>query len=213
VTSQHSSNPTLEKVYAAQTDEDRREAYNEWAKDYDKDVTEFGIQLPYVGACVFAKFVEIGTKPILDAACGTGMHSMPLKMMGYQGFHGIDISDGMLAIAKEREVYDSLQRMVLGKRLDFPDDQFPVTYAIGALAPGNAPPESLDEFVRVTKSGGLVIWSTHGHLNERTAPYHDKRHALSNEGRWELVFETEPFVSMPKGDSEIKHAVYVYRVL
>lgn len=208
----HSSNPILEKVYAAQTDEDRREAYNEWAKDYDKDVTEFGIQLPYVGACVFAKYVEIGTKPVLDAACGTGMHSMPLKMMGYDGFHGIDISDGMLAIAKERNVYDSLQRMVLGRPLEFADNFFPVTYAIGALAPGNAPPESLDEFVRVTKPGGLVIWSTHAHINERTQPFHDKRNQLHSQKAWDLEFETDPFMSMPTGDSVIRHAVYVYRV-
>lgn len=208
----HSSNPILEKVYAAQTDEDRRAAYNDWAQTYDKDVTEFGIQLPYVGACVFAKHVEIGTGPILDAACGTGMHSMPLKMMGYSDFHGIDISDGMLAIASQRGVYDSLQQMVLGRPLDFPDNHFPVTYAIGALAPGNAPLESLDEFLRVTKQGGLIIWSTHGHVNERTKPYHDHRHKLTKSGRWRLMFETEPFVSMPSGDSEIKHAVYVYQV-
>ncbi len=209
----HSTNPTLEKVYAAQTDEDRRDAYNEWAKDYDKDVTEFGIQLPYVGACVFSKYVELGTKPILDAACGTGMHSLPLKMMGYDGFHGIDISDGMLAIAAERNIYETLQQMALGKPLDFPDNYFPVTYAIGALATGNAPPESLNEFIRVTKPGGLVIWSTHGHINERTQPFHDLRHSLTEKKMWELEFETEPFVSMPNADAVIKHAVYVYRVL
>ena len=209
----HSSNPTLEKVYAARTDEERRQAYNEWSESYDKDVTEFGIQLPYVGACVFAKHVEIGIQPVLDAACGTGMHTMPLVMMGYSGFHGIDISDGMLAIAKQRGIYESLQQMVLGKPLEFSDDQFPVTYAIGALAPGNAPPESLDEFVRVTKPGGLVIWSTHGHINQRTQPYHEKRHKLTAAGAWLPEFETDPFVSMPGGDSEIKHAVYVYRVV
>ena len=210
--SKYSSNEILEKVYAAQTDDDRREAYNAWAKNYDKDVTEFGIQLPYVGACVFAKFVKTGTTPILDAACGTGMHTLPLKMMGYSGFHGVDISEGMLAIAQARNIYDSLQQMALGKRLDFPDNHFKVTYAIGGLAPGNAPPESLEEFVRVTRSGGLVIWSTHGHINDRTKPYHDKRQQITQEGIWSLVFETEPFVSMPSGDSTIKHAVYVYQI-
>lgn len=209
---EHSTNTKLEKVYSAQSDEDRRAAYNEWAETYDKDVTEFGIQLPYVGACVFAKQVKIGTAPILDAACGTGMHTMPLKMMGYNGFHGIDISDGMLAIANERNIYASLQRMTLGNRLDFPDNHFEVTYAIGGLAPGNAPPQSLNEFIRVTRPGGLIIWSTHGHINERTQPFHDMRHELAEDELWNLVFETEPFVSMPSGDSEIKHAVYVYRV-
>ncbi|NNE58877.1 MAG: class I SAM-dependent methyltransferase [Hellea sp.] len=208
----HSTNPKLEKVYAAKTDKDRRDAYNDWAETYDQDVTEFGIQLPYVGACVFAKHVPLNNAAVLDAACGTGMHTLALKMMGYDGFHGIDISDGMLAIAAERGVYTSLQQMALGNPLDFPDDHFPVTYAIGALAPGNAPPESLDEFIRVTKQGGLVIWSTHGHINVRTQPYHDKRHALSSAGQWTLLFETEPFVSMPSGDPNIKHAVYVYSV-
>ncbi len=209
----HSSNPILEKVYAAQTDADRRDAYNAWSENYDRDVTEFGIQLPYVGACVFAQHVKIGTSPILDAACGTGMHSLPLKLTGYSGFHGIDISEGMLAIARERNIYDTLQQMVLGKQLDFPDNHFELTYAIGALAPGNAPPESLDEFLRVTRIGGLVIWSTHAHDNERTKPYHDYRHRLTDEKKWKVVFETEPFVSMPTGDSKIKHAVYVYEVL
>ena len=208
----HSTNIKLEKVYSAQSDEDRRAAYNEWAESYDKDVTEFGIQLPYVGACVFAKHVDIGTTPILDAACGTGMHSLPLIMMGYSGFYGIDISDGMLAIANERKIYQKLQRMTLGSRLDFLDNHFEVTYAIGGLAPGNAPPQSLDEFIRVTRQGGLIIWSTHGHINKRTQPFHDKRYELAEDGLWNLVFETEPFVSMPSGDSEIKHAVYVYRV-
>jgi SAM-dependent methyltransferase len=209
----HSSNEILEKVYAASTDDERRDAYNKWAGDYDKDVTEFGIQLPYVGACVFARFVELGTGPILDAGCGTGMHALPLSLMGYSGFHGIDLSDGMLAIAKKPEIYDSLQRMALGSSLDFETDGFAVTYSIGCLAPGNAPPNSLDEFIRVTKPGGLVIWSTHAHLNERTQPYHDYRDKLTDAGKWALEFETNPFVSMPDGDPAIKHAIYVYRVI
>lgn len=208
----HSTNTTLEKVYAARTDAERQEAYNAWAKTYDKDVSEFGIQLPYVGAAIFAKHVDIGTRPILDAACGTGMHALPLKLMGFNGFQGVDISEGMLSIAATRGVYDSLQQMTLGKPLDFKDNHFPVTYAIGVLAPGNAPPESLDELVRVTKPDGLIIYSTHGHINERTQPYHDKRQALTDTGKWILEFETEPFVSMPGGDPAIKHAVYVYRV-
>ena len=208
----HSTNDILEKVYAAQTDADRRTAYNAWATNYDKDVSGFGIQLPYVGASVFARHVGMGTTPILDAGCGTGMHTLPLVLMGYSGFHGIDISDGMLKIAKDRGVYDSLARMVLGERLDFEDNAFPVTYCIGCLAPGNGPPHALDEFLRVTERGGLIIWSTHGHLNKRTQPYHDYRQKLTDEGLWTRIFETQPFISMPGGDPEIKHAVYVYQV-
>jgi len=208
----HSSNEKLEKVYAAQTDRERRSAYNNWASDYDKDVSAFGIQLPYVGASVFARHVDMNTGPILDAGCGTGMHTLPLTLMGYGNFHGIDLSDGMLAIAEARNIYDSLAQMALGSPLDFSDDHFAVTYCIGCLAPGNGPPNALDEFLRVTQKGGLIIWSTHAHINERTQLFHDYRHKLTEENKWSLVFETKPFMSMPDGDATIKHAIYVYRV-
>lgn len=208
----YSKNDKLEKVYAARSNDERRSAYDSWSQTYDQDVTSFGIQLPYVGASVFARHVKMGENRILDAGCGTGMHSLPLKLMGYTNFHGIDLSTGMLEIAKSRNIYDSLEQMALGERLDFPDDEFDVTYSIGCLAPGNAPPHSLDEFVRVTKSGGLIIWSTHAHKNEQTQAFHDYRHALTQAKEWQIEFETAPFVSMPNGDHNIKHAVYVYRV-
>ena len=208
----YSKNHTLEKVYAARSNDERREAYNDWAANYDEDVSAFGIQLPYVGAAIFARHVDLKPMQILDAGCGTGMHSLPLKLIGYTGFHGIDLSDGMLAIAKSRNIYDSLQQMALGERLDFEDNHFDVTYSIGCLAPGNAPPHSVDEFLRVTKRGGLVIWSTHAHINDQTQSFHDHRHGLTQAGDWTLKFETAPFVSMPGGDNNIKHAIYVYRV-
>jgi len=209
----YSQNKKLEKVYAARSDAARRKAYDDWSEDYDKDVSEFGIQLPYVGAAVFSRHIPLGAGPFLDAGCGTGMHSLPLKLMGYDGFTGIDLSEGMLAIAKKRGIYDDLRQMALGSKLDFLDNQFAVTYSIGCLAPGNAPPNSLDEFIRVTKPDGLIIWSTHGHINSQTQFYHDHRQLLTDAGKWTLEFETDPFVSMPNGDQNIKHAVYVYRVI
>ena len=208
----YSENDKLEKVYAAKTDNQRRKAYNAWAESYDKDVSAFGIQLPYVGASVFARHVDLGFGPILDAGCGTGMHSLPLKLMGYDNFHGIDLSQGMIEIARQREIYDILQLMALGEPLGFDDNQFSVTYSIGCLAPGNAPPHSLDELLRVTKPSGLIIWSTHGHVNAQTQPFHDYRNRLAEDKLWYLEFETSPFISMPDGDPNIKHAVYVYRV-
>ena len=209
----YSQNKKLEKVYAARTDIERREAYNDWSEDYDRDVSKFGIQLPYVGAAVFARHIPLGTGPVLDAGCGTGMHSLPLKLMGYDEFTGIDISEGMLAIANKRGIYDDLHQMALGLKLDFPDNHFALTYSIGCLAPGNAPPNSLDEFIRVTRPDGLIIWSTHGHINSQTQPYHNHRKRLTDAKKWTLEFETDPFVSMPDGDQNIKHAVYVYRVI
>jgi len=215
---QYSQNDKLEKVYAARNDTERSKAYDAWSGQYDRDVSSFGIQLPYVGATVFAHHVELPQpglyqNKILDAGCGTGMHSLPLKLMGYRHFHGIDLSAGMLKIAKSRHIYDSLQQMTLGQKLYFKENEFDVTYSIGCLAPGNAPSTSLDEFLRVTKPGGLIIWSTHAHDDPQTQPYHDYRLALQARNLWRLEFETKPFISMPNGDANIQHAIYVYRVI
>ena len=207
----HSDNPILQKVYAARTDEERQSAYNDWSNDYDRDVLSFGIRLPFVGAAMFARHVDKQSSPTLDAACGTGMQTEPLALAGYSGFTGIDISDGMLALAAEKKIHDQLLQMPLDS-LQFVDGHFATSYCIGALAPGHGPVESLDEMCRVTKTGGLVIFSTHAHESTATGPYHARRREMEAQGQWQLIDETKPFVSMPGGDAAIKHAIYVYRV-
>lgn len=47
----------------------------------------------------------------------------------------------------------------MGRELDFQNDSIAVSYAIGVLAPGTAPPESLDEFVGVSRPGGPVFFA------------------------------------------------------
>ena len=207
-----SDNPILEKVYAARDNNERRDAYNAWSNEYDRDVLSFGIRLPFVAAAMFAANVSKETAPVLDAGCGTGMHTEPLILAGYSKFIGVDLSDGMLAIAKEKNIYDDLQLMAID-HLEFPDNQFAVSYCIGALAPGHAPPESLAELARVTKPNGLVIFSTHAHESKETRAFHNTRNLMAERNVWSLVDETMPFISMPGGDPNIKHAVYVYKVL
>ncbi len=208
----YSDNPRLAKVYAAGTADAQREAYNEWAGRYDADVTGFGIRLPYVGAAVFARYVELGCGPILDAGCGTGMHTLPLALMGYTPITGIDISDGMLEISKSRNIYSELRQMALGPTLDFPHNHFAAAYCIGVLAPGHAPPDSLNGLIRVTRPGGRIVFSVHAHDSPESRPFHDKRRALADAGLWTKLYQTDPFVSMPGGDASIQHAVYVYSV-
>ena len=208
----YSDNKKLQKVYAATNDAERKGAYDNWASDYDKDVSQFGIRLPFVAAVMIARHVDAARGPFLDAACGTGMHIEPLALAGYQGITGVDISNGMLAEAKRKNIYENLHQMSLTKRLGFPDNSFEASFCIGALAPGHVPPEAMDELIRVTKSQGYVIVSMHAQNAEEAQLYHVHRTKLSGGNAWKLVDATEPFISMPHGDQSIQHAVYVYRV-
>ncbi len=65
-----------------------------WAEIADKNQTEKQLQ-----------FLKNHLKPegyVLDLACGTGRHSIPLSKEGY-GMVGLDVSANLLKIAKQRD--------------------------------------------------------------------------------------------------------------
>jgi SAM-dependent methyltransferase len=150
---------------------------------------------------------------ILDAGAGTGIMGEIFAILGHPDQVAIDLSEGMLAIARRKNVYREVRRMVLGERLDFADDAFAAVTAVGVLTVGHAPPESFDELVRVTRPGGHLVFSV-------TEPaYHEggfkqKQAALAADGRWKPVERTRPYRVLPgaPGGSSLLSRVYVYRV-
>ncbi|NES64297.1 MAG: class I SAM-dependent methyltransferase [Okeania sp. SIO2D1] len=101
---------------------------------------------------------------ILDLGCGTGDQIRILSEMGFRGsFYGIDMSAAMLESAKSKGLYKELKQSILPE-IPYPDSTFDVIISAGTLcSPGNAPPESLREMIRVTKSGGLLCFSYRKH--------------------------------------------------
>lgn len=202
----------LDKVYSATSPEESEEAYDAWANKYDADVFSFGYRIPAVAAAVFGRFVDIRSKPILDAACGTGLQTEPLVLAGFGPFIGFDLSSEMLAIARRKGLYESLHKMPLGGGLDFDADSFPVSYCIGAITPGHAGPDAFTDLIRVTEPGGLVIFSLR--VDDGQQPeYPDAIVQHERDHDWKRVFATDGFPSLPTGEPDVAHAVYVYEVL
>ncbi|MEM7428501.1 MAG: class I SAM-dependent methyltransferase [Pseudomonadota bacterium] len=200
------------RSYAAETIEEQQAAYDDWAEKYEQDLCAFGNRIPAVCSTVFAKYVELGTAPILDAGCGGGIQAEPLAMLGYGPIIGIDLSDGMLEVARRKGFYAELRQMAMGGLLDFPDNHFAATLSSGCITPRHAPATSFDDLIRITRPGALIIFSLRD--DEMQEPEYTaalERH--EEEGNWEPVFATESFQSMPYGEPEISHRVHVYRVL
>ena len=101
---------------------------------------------------------------ILDLGCGTGDQIRILSEMDFQGsFYGIDMSAGMLESAKSKGLYKELKQSILPE-IPYPENTFDVVISAGTLcSPGNAPPESLREMIRVTKPAGLLCFSYRKH--------------------------------------------------
>ena len=80
--------------------------YGEWAPTYEDtvldlmDLTLFGRVAVDWGACARA----------VDLACGTGRIGVWLKAQGAKAVDGVDLTPGMLALAKEKQAYDLLRQ-------------------------------------------------------------------------------------------------------
>ena len=96
---------------------------------------------------------------MLDAGACTGMVGEELARLGFRHITALDLSPGMLKTANEKSVHEELVVGELGKPLDFETGRFDAATCIGTLTIGHAPPESLDELVRVTKPGGTTVFS------------------------------------------------------
>ncbi len=202
----------IQRLYRAKSSAEVEAGYDDWAGDYESDLASFGYRIPGVAAGLFGRFVSTDAASVLDAGCGTGLMGQLLQTLGYRSITGIDLSEGMLRIAERTGAYASLKKMRLGDRMDFDDELFDATTAIGVLTPGHAGPEALNEMIRVTRRGGHLIVSMRAD-GDAGRPYVDAADALEAEGRWRKLYSTPPFFSMPKGEPEVQHFVCVFRTI
>ena len=199
-------------VYSSRNNQELAERYDQWAKTYDVDLAqEFQWESPVRAVEAFAKHVSKETR-ILDAGAGTGLVGDLLSDLGYRDLVAMDMSLGMLEESRKKKVYREFHQMVMGEPLGFATDSFGATISVGVLTVGHAPVSSLDELVRVTMPGGSIVFSLRPDLYEEGG-FREKQSALESAGKWELVEVGEKYQPLPKGESEVFHQVWVYRVL
>lgn len=201
----------VDRSYYAETPEEARSAYDDWAAKYESDLCAMGYRIPAMIASVFTRYVDASAGPILDAGCGGGIQSEPLAELGYDPIIGIDLSEGMLDVARSKNIYTDLKQQVLGETLDFPDDHFAAVICSGVITPGHAPAHSFNELVRITRPGAPIVFSMRSDASQKPE-YPAAVQALVDAGAWAHVFSTKPFRSMPYGEPDVLHQVHVYEV-
>ena len=201
----------LERVYSARNNQELAKCYDNWAENYDQDVLSFGYKIPAIMTGLIGRYITPENRKIMDAGVGTGILGETLVLMGYNNIIGIDISEGMMEIARTKGVHLNLHKMTLGQNLDFADNTFTDSIAMGVFTLGHAPPESLDELIRITESGGYVIFSVRNdvYLNQG---FKEKQVTLEKKGKWQLLEKTDSFQALPLGDSKLFNRVFIYSV-
>ncbi len=198
-------------VYLSRDNAELAERYDDWAKDYETDLErDFEWAGPQRAAEVFAKYVPKNGR-VLDAGAGTGLVGKFLSENGYSHLVAMDLSLGMLEEARKKNVYQEFHQMVMGEPLGFSADYFDAVVSVGVLTVGHAPASSLDELIRITRPGGYVVFSLRPDVYE-TGGFKEKQAELEGEDKWQLAEEGERFQPLPKGEPEVYHQVWVYRV-
>jgi predicted TPR repeat methyltransferase len=199
----------LQNVYAARDTRELASRYDEWAEDYEDDLLTLGYAIPAVAAGFVGRYVPlVGT--VLDAGAGTGLFGSILRVLGYEDLVGIDISERMLEKADEKDVYRGLHRMELGEPLGFDTSSFSAAVSVGVFTTNHAPPEALDELVRVVEPDGWVTFSVRDDVYRKEG-FEEKQASLEKEGRWRRVTMSEAFQPFPAGNTSHMSRLFVYK--
>lgn len=158
-------------VHPSITEEDAKwiSEYDEMAGNYDELVLQYN---DWLGIDMmkerenFALFIPIeGPVRIIDVSIGTGANFMALynqykTKMGRFNLHGMDLSTGMLKVSSEKFIKNELSvSLTHGSVFNIPyrKNFFDIVLHSGGINTFSDIPGSLNEMLRITKSGGLII--------------------------------------------------------
>ena len=135
--------------------------YKTWASTYDDDFAKQNdYRSPIEIAKYFAKYSNNKDTPILDVGAGTGLIGECLNLNSKE-VDAIDISPEMLEIARAKNCYSKIIEADLTKRLLINDNYYGAIVSAGTFTHGHVGPNVLDELLRVTRSGGLFVFTIH----------------------------------------------------
>jgi predicted TPR repeat methyltransferase len=108
--------------------------FDSFAASFESKLAQLSYRAP---ALVAAMLADSGLEPlkrldVLDAGCGTGLCG-PLVAPYARRLTGVDLSEGMLAHAREKSVYDALTRAELTEYLHSHDEAFDVVVSADTL--------------------------------------------------------------------------------
>ena len=97
--------------------------------------------------------------PVLDLGCGTGLMGVVLSDLPLRPLVGVDLSDGMLAEARAKGLYDSLLKQDLETLLAETDQAWPVTLAADVFCYFGALDAVLAQVHDRLADGGLCLFT------------------------------------------------------
>ena len=157
---------------------------------------------------VFNKYEKNKDTLIFDAGCGTGLVGMELSKYGFKNFHGADLSQTLLDTVP-KNLYQKLEKIDLNQSIKFEDNFYGGVMCVGTFTFGHVKSKALDEFIRITKPGGLICFTINEGIHEEYG-FDKKIDILKDNKKWE---EIEFFKSDYIASKDVNAWLGLYRVI
>ena len=183
-------------IYKLKTTDEVMKYYDEWGdKDkYNKDMVDWNYTGPKETTEIFDKYEKNKDILIFDAGCGTGLVGLELKKYGFKHFHGADLSQTLLE-SVPNNLYQKLTKVDLNKKIEAKDNSYDAVMCVGTFTFGHVKPNALDEFVRITKAGGLICFTINEGIHEEYG-FDKKITSLKENNKWkELEFFKSDYIA------------------
>ena len=174
-------------IYKLKNTEEVMEFYKEWGdKDkYNRDMIDWNYTGPKETANTFKRYAKNKDILIFDAGCGTGLVATELKNFGYNNFHGVDLSQTLFDSIPE-DLYKKLDKADLNQPIKSKDNFYDAVMCVGTFTFAHVKANALDEFVRITKNGGLICFTINEGIYKEYG-FDKKIMQLKNQGKWKEI--------------------------
>lgn len=199
----------LDAIYTEGAVADTAGLYDDWSEKYEADLKAIGYAAADRCAAALANADPSRASPVVDLGCGTGLSGVAFKAAGFAQIDGYDFSDGMLALARQKNCYREIVHTDLSQPYAVPDKGYRHAALVGVLHHSHAPPEAISGALALLPKGGCVVFT----LNDETLrfpEYTDYIDALVTAGEVEIA-SMEHGPHLPTRD--VGARVYVLRKL
>ena len=183
-------------IYKLKTTEEVMKYYDEWGEKgkYNKDMLQWNYTGPEECVETLSRYQKNKDILIFDAGCGTGLVGIKLKKNGFLNFHGADLSQTLLD-SIPKSLYLKLEKTDLNHPLQIENNLYDVVMCVGTFTFGHVKPIALDEFVRITKPGGLICFTINEGIYE-DYEFDKKISDLKENNKWhELEFFKSDYIA------------------
>jgi len=173
----------LSSICDTQSTEELEKKYDTWANNYDTDIKKDWSFMPVAIAHKLSQLLPDKNASILDAGAGTGLVGEALAKEGYTNITAVDLSEQMLAIARQKQVYKKLFQGNLENSSIFNNsEKFDVIITAGVFAYAHAGVKVLNNLFTFLKEEGLFLLT----IRE---DYRQEMQTPLNELSWQLINE------------------------